>query len=89
MYAIVNENINWINLSANKNAIPILEKHLNKVQWDYLSGNTNAIHLLFKMNDKFKSPIGEELVSVVMNPNRLLRLCEKYQLTFEELLEYF
>ena len=35
-------------LSINPNAIPILEKNLDKVNWFRLSGNPNAIHILEK-----------------------------------------
>ena len=38
----------WSDLSKNPNAIPILEKHLEKIDWDNLSGNENGIWLLQK-----------------------------------------
>ena len=34
------------------NAIPILEKNLDKINWISLSGNPNAIHILEKNLDK-------------------------------------
>jgi len=43
-------------LSWNPNAIPILEKNLNRVNWERLSENPNAIHILeqhlYKVNWK-------------------------------------
>jgi predicted Ser/Thr protein kinase len=39
-------------LSANINAIHLLEKNIDKIDWDYLSGNFNAIHILEKNMDK-------------------------------------
>jgi len=39
-------------LSLNPNAIPILEKNLDKVDWRYLSLNPNAIPILEKNLDK-------------------------------------
>jgi hypothetical protein len=38
-------------LCKNPNAIPILEKHLDKVYWEYLSENPNAIPILEKYPD--------------------------------------
>lgn len=38
----------WYNLSKNPNAVPLLEKHLDKVDWGALSTNPNAIHILEK-----------------------------------------
>ena len=38
----------WSQLSKNPNAIPILEKHTEKIDWDNLSGNENGIWLLQK-----------------------------------------
>ena len=39
-------------LSLNENAIPILEKNLDKVNWYMLSDNRNAIHILEQNLDK-------------------------------------
>jgi hypothetical protein len=39
-------------LSSNPNAIPILEKNLDKVNWAVLSSNQNAIPILEKNLDK-------------------------------------
>ena len=39
-------------LSRNLNAIPILEKNLDKVDWFWLSRNPNAIHILEQNLDK-------------------------------------
>jgi hypothetical protein len=44
--------IDWNLLSRNPNAIPILERNLDKVNWDWLSHNPNAIPLLEKNPDK-------------------------------------
>jgi len=42
----IDENkLNWSRLSANPNAIKLLEKNQNKIHWLYLSTNENAIHL--------------------------------------------
>ncbi len=39
------DNFWWV-LSANPNAIPLLEKNMNKINWNSLSNNENAVHLL-------------------------------------------
>ena len=44
--------IGWDCLSANPNAIHILEKNLDKIDWWFLSANPNAIHLLEKNQHK-------------------------------------
>ena len=49
---MVNQKVNWQNLSSNPNAIPILEQNLDKVSWFRLSSNPNAIHLLEQNLDK-------------------------------------
>ena len=46
------EKIDWYALSANPNAIHLLEKNMDKINWDLLSANPNAIHLLEKNMDK-------------------------------------
>ena len=40
------DKINWYWLSANSNAIHLLEQNPNKINWNSLSLNPNAIHLL-------------------------------------------
>ena len=42
------EELCWAGLSANPNAIQMLERNPEKINWTYLSSNPNAIHLLEK-----------------------------------------
>jgi hypothetical protein len=42
----------WERISANPNAISLLEKYPDKIAWHMLSGNPNAIHLLEQNQDK-------------------------------------
>ena len=42
----------WYDISGNKNAISILEQHLDKVKWRELSNNPNVIHILEQHLDK-------------------------------------
>ena len=51
-FAVFSKNLIWYSLSNNPNAIPILEKNMDKIYWDWLSTNPNAIHLLEKNVDK-------------------------------------
>ncbi len=41
-------NVDWYRLSANPNAIKILEENYKNICWEYLSSNPNAIHILEK-----------------------------------------
>ena len=52
-------------LSFNPNAIPILEKNLDKIDWYSLSKNPNAIYILEKNPDKI------DWGSLSKNPNAL------------------
>jgi hypothetical protein len=49
---IVNNNVKCKWLSQNPNAIPILEKNMDKIYWTQLSANPNAIHILEQHLDK-------------------------------------
>jgi hypothetical protein len=46
------DQINWGFLSLYANAVPFLEKHIDKVSWTALSRNPKAIHILEKNLDK-------------------------------------
>jgi len=62
MIHIIEKNIDkltlscWMRLSANPCAIPILEKHLDKINWFSLSRNPNAFHILEKYPEKIDWP---------------------------------
>jgi hypothetical protein len=79
----------WYSLSENPNAIHLLENNLDKVDWESLSRNPNAIHLLFKYDyetmKQNNKDFCQELVQKVFNPDRLLRLCEIFNI---DLLDY-
>jgi hypothetical protein len=55
----------WRCLSLNPHAIPILEKHLDKIEWSNLCYNPNAIHLIEKYPEKI------EWDSLSLNPNAI------------------
>jgi hypothetical protein len=62
----------------------ILQNNLDKVDWYNLSMNPSAIRLLFKYDyqtmKQNNKDFCEELVQKVFNPDRLLRLCENYNM---------
>ena len=49
---IPEDKLNWKYLSANPNAIHMLEKHPEKMNWSTLSYNSNAMHILENNLDK-------------------------------------
>ena len=85
------DKIDWYWLSVNPNAIHLLEANMDKIDWYNLSMNPNAIHLLSKLDyEKMKNhEFNQELIAYVMNPYRLTRMSKKYDISFEELLEYY
>ena len=88
---IVDNRVSWVWLSRNPNAIPLLEKKLDKVDCVFLSENPNAIHLIApldteKMRKNCKE-FAEKLAAYVFHPTRLLRICETYGLDLEEYFE--
>ncbi len=49
----IHENqLNWDTLSANPNAMYLLETNPNKIDWWWLSRNPSAIHLLEQNTEK-------------------------------------
>ena len=46
------DNLDWVLLTLNPNAIHLLEKYPEKIYWDWLSINPNAIHMLEKHFNK-------------------------------------
>jgi adenylate kinase len=78
-------------LSTNPSAIHLLEQNPDKIFWRYLSENPSAIHMFSKLDtNKMKQnnkAFAEELVAYVLNPLRLNRLCIKYEIELDELVE--
>ena len=80
------DKIDWECLSANPNAIHLLEKYPNKIGWEYLSRNPNILKLDYEKMKKNCQSLAEELAAYVFNPARLHRFAEKYNLSFEEIM---
>ena len=87
------EKINWYYLSRNPNAIHILEKNPDKITdyWYYLSLNPNIHLIICKLDYKeMKSntkDFSRELTEDVFHPERLIRICQRNDLDFCDLLE--
>jgi len=79
--------LNWVKLSANPNAIYLLEQNLDNIDWENLSRNPNAISILEKNVDKV------DWDGLSENPNIFTydydRLSFKKRELHRELIEYF
>ena len=85
------DKINWVYLSHKPNAIHLLEQNIDKINWHYLSQNPNIfVYDYDKMKqNRINSGIIEELIANVFEPNRLHRICEKYNIKFRELIQIY
>jgi len=87
------DKICWFWLSGNPIAIALLENNMDKVNRVKLSRNPNAIHLLCKLDylsmKENMSRMSEELASVVFHPKRLLKICDDYNIEFDEVMDIY
>ena len=87
------DKIDWYGLSKNPAAIDLLRVNLDKINWEILSSNRAAMHILFPYDyEKMRHNMYcflEELVEKVFNPKRLERLGKIYNLSLEELQDYY
>ncbi len=90
------EKVDWISLCSNPHGIGIIKNNMDKIGpgigmgWKYLSKNENIMQLFQLDYDAMKERnklFVEELTSVIANPARLLRICEQYNMDFNDLLE--
>ncbi len=90
----IKNNLNLCFLSNNPNGIKIIDILINKYNYNIkdfenIGSNENAVHLMFNYDyitmRKNNASFFEELVSKVFNPERLLKLCETYNLSFDEI----
>ena len=83
--------VDWIILSSNPEAIPILEKNVDKVCWFSVCRNPNAIPLITKLDYKLmrinNQSFCQELVAFVCHPNWLQKCATRLGLDFEEYQE--
>lgn len=77
------EDEHWSKMSANPNAIRILEANQDKINWSKLSGNPNAIHLLEANQDKI------DWYNLSSNPNAIHLLEANIDKIAWEVLSYY
>jgi len=67
------ENISWVNLSRNKNAMKLLEKNQDKIDWYNLSRNPSIYELDYEQMKDNNQEMYEELIKEVMKPSRVFK----------------
>ena len=78
-----------------KNHTVPVPKNKDKIVWEYylylILSHPDTIHLFTKLNyAKMKNnKFNEELITYVLNPDRLLKLCKDYNVKFEYILECY
>ena len=77
---ISEDKLNWNMLSANPNAIQLLEKHPEKINWKRLSKNPDIFKLDAGLMTHQCEPFLNELQAYVFNPDRLINLCGIYNM---------
>lgn len=90
------DKVHWDMLSTNQKAIHILKENLDKVHWYELFRNQEAfpiISMFFpldyqKMYENTKE-FRQELLSVVMCPDRLSRMSSAFHLSFDEYISFY
>jgi hypothetical protein len=85
----------WIELCSRENAIDLLIEHYDYIKsyGKYLLWNKNSPKIVLKLDYKKMSELNqsftEELVSVVFHPKRLLRICNEYNIKFEDIHDIY
>ena len=65
-------------LSANPNAMELLEKNTNKINYQYLSSNPSIFTYDYDLIKKTFKDLNEEVVIKALHPKRILTLMELY-----------
>ena len=87
---ILIDKLDWSELSRNRHAIHLLEQNMDKIVWHMISENKNIFTYDYdKIKENMMNTINEELIAKVFNPDRLLRICEKYNIEFIKLMEIY
>ena len=79
-------------LSTNPNAIPLLEKNMDKIKWPELCRNPNAVHLLQTLDyekTKEANTLKDELLERILEPDRMIRFAKGTNLPLREYLEFY
>jgi len=84
--------INWRSICHNKNAIHIIEQNLDKIDLIDLVYNPNATHLLVKLDyeqmKKNNTEFAKDLATFVCHPQWIQRFSTKFNMDFQEYLEF-
>ena len=70
--------IDWEHLSANPNAIHLLEQNLDKISWCSLSGNPSIFEIDYGFYTERCNVFKEELIQKVYHPRRVMRYFNEY-----------
>jgi hypothetical protein len=90
------DKVHWDTLSTNPKAIHILQKNLDKVHWYEIFRNPEAMPIIsmffpldYKKMHEHTQQFRQELLSVVMNPDRISRMSNSFALSFDEYLSLY
>lgn len=83
----------WLSVHDSVEAIDLIKENIRHVNLYSLAKNPNVLNLIgTKLNyEAMKQkcqPFAQELAMYVLNPTRLLRLCDTYGLDLEEYMEF-
>jgi hypothetical protein len=81
------DKVHWNNLSANPNAIYLLEKNIDKIDWFWISSNSSIFELDYDALKKRCGLYKEELIQVALHPCRIQKYLEQ-GIDFEDLDKY-
>lgn len=90
------DKVHWDTLSTNTRAIHILRENLDKVHWYEIFRNPEAFPIIsmffpldYKKMKENTQEFRQELLSVVMNPDRLSRMSKAFQLSFDQYASFY
>ena len=67
----------------------ILEKNQHRINYSNFSSNPAIFKLDISEMRNQCSPMAEELAAYVFHPDRLIKICEKYNIDFYDLMEIY
>lgn len=90
-HKIPKSELEMLSSNTNEDAIELIRENIQYVSTYYLGQNPNVLKIVGTLDyDAMKikcQPFAQELATYVLNPTRLLRLCESYGLDLEEYME--
>jgi hypothetical protein len=86
-----NDDLLYLSMNRSEDAIELIKEKIKHVCPYHIGTNPNVLKIVGKLDyDAMKTkcqPFAQELVTYVLNPTRLLRLCDTYGLDLEEYME--